>query len=132
MAGRVTARVAGTRIRRVRRFRDGRGTLLRDGEPVAAVEIAASSRSRRRGLLGRDGIDGAMLLTASASVHTVGMRFGLDVAYLAGDLRVISVVSMRPNRVGMVRPRARHVLEAERGAFARWGIRPGVHLAVSG
>ena len=113
-----------------RRFRDGRAVLLRDGVPVAGLEIAASYRARRRGLLGRDGIEGAILLTPASAVHTVRMRFGIDVAYLTRDLRVISVVSMDRNRVGMVRVRARHVLEAEAGAFARWGVRPGAQLAV--
>lgn len=113
------------------RFRDGRATLTCDGEPAAPLEIAASYRARTRGLLGRDGVEGAILLTPSTSVHTVRMRFGIDVAYLDRALRVISVVQMRPNRVGMVRPRARHVLEAEWGAFARWGIRPGAQLGIA-
>lgn len=104
--------------------------LLRDGDAVGPVEVAASYRARARGLLGRDGIEGAILLTPSSAVHTLGMRFEIDVAYLTGDMRVISVVRMRRNRIGMIRPRARHVLEAERGVFRSWGIRPGSRLSV--
>ncbi|MQA85141.1 MAG: DUF192 domain-containing protein [Streptosporangiales bacterium] len=114
-----------------RRFRDGRAVLLCEGKPVAPVEIAASYRARTRGLLGRDGIEGAILLTPSASVHTMRMRFPIDVAYLGRDLRVLSVVQMRPNRLGMLRFRARHVLEAEWGALAEWGVRPGVQLGIA-
>ncbi|MFE1575611.1 DUF192 domain-containing protein [Streptomyces fradiae] len=95
------------------------------------LEIAASYRTRARGLLGRDGIDGAMLLTPCGSVHTFRMRFAIDVAYLDRDLRVLAVVpGMRPGRLGLPRPRARHVLEARAGAMARWGVRPGVRLVV--
>ncbi|OEJ94611.1 DUF192 domain-containing protein [Streptomyces thermolilacinus] len=121
-------------------WRDGTGTLrVGDGEaggpgafPVEVpVEIAASYRTRARGLLGRDGIDGAMLLTPCGSVHTFRMRFAIDVAYLDRRLRVIAVVpGMRPGRLGLPRPRARHVLEAEAGALERWGVRPGVRLVV--
>ncbi|KNB51698.1 DUF192 domain-containing protein [Streptomyces caatingaensis] len=94
------------------------------------VEIAASYRARTRGLLGRDGIDGALLLTPAGSVHTFGMRFPIDVAYLDRDLTVLAVRTMAPHRLGAPRLRARHVLEAAAGAMARWGLRPGVRLRV--
>ncbi|MER5311446.1 DUF192 domain-containing protein [Streptomyces sp. NPDC002773] len=94
------------------------------------LEVAASYRARRRGLLGRDGIKGALLITPTNSVHTFGMRFAIDVAYLDRSFRVLSVVTMRPGRLGMVRPRGRHVLEAEAGAMAAWGLRPGTRVSV--
>ncbi|MFC5804438.1 DUF192 domain-containing protein [Streptomyces formicae] len=114
-------------------WRDGKGVLRIPGNGDAvAVEllIAASYRSRTRGLLGRDGVDGAIMLTPCNSVHTFRMRFAIDVAYLDKALRVIDVRTMRPGRLGMLRLRARHVLEAEAGAMERWGLRPGVRLAI--
>ncbi|MCP9944780.1 DUF192 domain-containing protein [Streptomyces somaliensis] len=113
-------------------WRNGTGTLrIGDGGAAVPVEIAASYRTRARGLLGRDGIDGAMLLTPCGSVHTFRMRFAIDVAYLDRDLTVLAVVpGMRPGRLGLPRPRARHVLEAEAGAMERWGVRPGLRLLV--
>ncbi|MFG2310808.1 DUF192 domain-containing protein [Streptomyces sp. NPDC048566] len=98
-------------------------------EPVP-LERAVTSRARRRGLLGRDGIDGALLLAPARSVHTLGMRFPIDVAYLDRASRVLAVRTMRPGRVGLPRPRARAVLEAEAGAMARWGLRRGVRVTV--
>jgi uncharacterized membrane protein (UPF0127 family) len=89
------------------------------------VEVASTRRARRRGLLGRDGIDGALLLTPARSVHTVGMRFDLDVAYLSRDGVVLEVARMVRNRVGRPRWRARAVLEAEAGGFERWGLGVG-------
>ncbi|MFJ8359033.1 DUF192 domain-containing protein [Streptomyces sp. NPDC093984] len=94
------------------------------------LEVARSTRARRRGLLGRDGIDGALLLSPASAVHTLGMRFSIDVAYLDRTLRVMAVRTMPPGRIGLPRPRARHVLEAEAGAMERWGIRPGVRVGV--
>ncbi|MFB7824048.1 DUF192 domain-containing protein [Streptomyces hydrogenans] len=111
--------------------RDGTGTLTVPEGATVPVEVAASYRARRRGLLGRDGIAGALLLTPANSVHTFGMRFPIDVAYLDLRLRVLAVVTMRPGRLGLPRPRARHVLEAEAGAMAGWGLRPGVVVTVA-
>ncbi|MFG2648991.1 DUF192 domain-containing protein [Streptomyces sp. NPDC048436] len=94
------------------------------------LEMADSARARRRGLLGRDGVRGALLLSPASSVHTVGMRFAIDVAYLDRELRVLCVRTMRPGRIGRPRPRARHVLEAEAGAMERWGVRRGARVEV--
>jgi uncharacterized membrane protein (UPF0127 family) len=101
------------------------------GSPRVPLEIAASRRERRRGLLGRDGIEGALLLSPARAVHTVGMRFAVDVAYLDRGMRVRAVRRMRPGRVGLARPWVRHVLEAEAGALAGWGVRPGVTVVVA-
>lgn len=114
-----------------RSWRDGTGTLGVPGSATVGLEVAASYRARRRGLLARDGIAGAMLLTPANSVHTLGMRFPIDVAYLDRRLRVLSVVTMRPGRLGLPRPRARHVLEAEAGAMAQWGVRAGTRLTLT-
>jgi len=111
-------------------FRDGHATLLCDGRPVAPVRILASRAARYRGLLGRDGLDGAVLLAKTNGVHTMGMRFAIDVAYLSRDLRVVAVVPMRPNRWGRNRLTARHTLEAEHGRLAEWGVRVGTRLSL--
>lgn len=95
------------------------------------LEIAASYRARTRGLLGRDGVEGALLLTPAGSVHTFRMRFAIDVAYLDRHMNVLAVRTMAPGRLGLPRLRARHVLEAEAGAMARWGLRPGVRVEIS-
>ncbi|MGW7103781.1 DUF192 domain-containing protein [Streptomyces sp. NPDC054838] len=98
--------------------------------PEVPLEIAASYRARTRGLLGRDGVTGALLLTPAASVHTFRMRFPIDVAHLDRDLTVIAVTTMPPGRLGLPRLRARHVLEAAAGAMAAWGLRPGTRVEV--
>lgn len=104
--------------------------LLRDGEVIAALEVADTRRSRRKGLLRRDGIEGAMLLRPARSVHTFGMRFPIDVAFCDRDLVVLAVCAMGRHRLGRPRLRAHSVLEAERGAFERWGLRPGDRLEI--
>ena len=102
--------------------------LLRDGDVLASLEVAEERRTRRKGLLGRDGIDGALLLVPARSVHSVGMRFPIDVAWLDGELTVLRTTRLARNR--MTRPvlRAHAVLEAEAGAFARWDLQVGDQL----
>ncbi|MEV0178124.1 DUF192 domain-containing protein [Streptomyces sp. NPDC050625] len=116
------------------RWRDGRGRLVVRGGGSAAValplELATSYRARTKGLLGRDSVDGAMLLSPANGVHTFRMRIPIDVAYLDRDLTVIAVRTMRPGRLGLPRLRSRHVLEAEAGVMAGWGVRVGVRVAV--
>jgi uncharacterized protein len=106
--------------------------LLRAGEVLASLEVADPRHARSRGLLGRDGIDGALLLRPCRSVHTLGMRFPIDVAFCDEELRVLRVVTMPRNRLSRLVWRSRAVIEAEAGAFGRWGLRPGDQLEVKG
>jgi uncharacterized membrane protein (UPF0127 family) len=104
--------------------------LLRDGEVLAALEVAATRATRRRGLLGRDDIEGALLLRPARSVHTIGMRFPIDVAFCGRDLTVLQMCRMARHRVGRPRLRAHCVLEAAAGSFARWNLACGDRLEV--
>ncbi|MGK3937501.1 DUF192 domain-containing protein [Streptomyces caeruleatus] len=119
------------------RWLDGRGELIVHGEGDGArdgfavpLEMATSYRARTKGLLGRDSVDGALLLSPAGSVHTFRMRFPIDVAYLDRGLRVIAVRTMRPGRLGLPRLRSRHVLEAGAGVMEGWGVRVGVRVQV--
>lgn len=104
--------------------------LLRDGDVLASLEIARSRSERRRGLSGRRSITGALLLERTRWVHTAGMRFAIDVAFLDSEGVVLKAVTMRPHRVGAPVLSARSVVEAEAGAFARWGLHLGDRLEV--
>ncbi len=106
--------------------------LLRDGEVLAALEVADSFNARLRGLLGRDGVDGALLIHKAKSVHTMGMRFPIDVAFCSEDMVVLSTLCLRRHRVCRPRLKASCVIEAEAGAFERWRLRPGDQLEVKG
>ena len=104
--------------------------MVRDGEVLATLETASSFSARLRGLLGRDGIDGALLLRPARSVHTLGMRFPIDVAFCDSNMVVIDTVTMKRHRLGRPRVRAHCVIEAAEGAFDRWRLRPGDQLEV--
>ena len=104
--------------------------LVRDGEVLASVEVADRFKARLRGLLGRDGLDGALLLRPAKSVHTFGMRFPIDVAFLDETMTVVDTRTLRPHRLTRTRWKARSVVEAEAGAFERWSLRVGDQLEV--
>ena len=106
------------------------GWLVAQDHVLATLEIADTWQTRLRGVLGRESIDGALLIRPAFSVHTIGVKVELDVAYCDGDLRVIDIVTMRPNRVGKPRMRSRQVIEAPRGSFERWGVHIGDQLEV--
>jgi uncharacterized protein len=99
--------------------------LVRDGDVLAAAEIAATARARRRGLLGRDGYEGAFVLRPCRNVHTARMRFPIDVAFCDSEGVVLRTVSLVPWRVSPIVRRAAFVIEAEAGAFERWRLREG-------
>jgi uncharacterized membrane protein (UPF0127 family) len=96
-----------------------------DDRVLASCEVADSRRARRAGLLGRDHLDGALVLEPCRWVHTVGMRFPVDVAFIAGDGTVVKTMQMQRRRIGVPVWRSSVVVEAEAGAFSRWGLRVG-------
>ena len=75
-----------------------------------------------RGCSGRTASRARCCSCPARSVHSLGMRFPIDVAWLDADLTVLRTVRLARNR--MTRPvlRAHGVLEAEAGSFARWSL----------
>ena len=85
-----------------------------------------------RGLLGRRELPGGegILLRPAGSVHTLFMRFAIDVVFLDHDLTVVGVVpGLRPWRASGRRG-AKAALELAAGEAARRGIARGDRLAL--
>jgi uncharacterized protein len=106
--------------------------LVRDGKVLATLEVQTSWRGRSRGLLGRDGIDGAILLRPARAVHTLRMRFPIDVAFCDRRLVVVRIVTLGPNRVTRPVLRAHSVIECEAGMLGKWDVGPGTRLEARG
>ena len=95
-------------------------SLQVDGVEVAPVEVASTRRARSRGLLGRDGVAGALWLPRTRSVHTIGMRFALDLLWLDAAGAVVRVDrDVAPRRLRTC-VRARAVVEAAAGEGDRF------------
>ncbi len=104
--------------------------LVRDGRVLASLEIPSNRRGKAKGLLGRDDFDGAILLRGARSVHTIGMKFDLDIALLDEQNVVIKTLRLHRNRVSAPIVRARAVLEAAAGAFGDWELKIGDELEI--
>lgn len=87
------------------------------------VEVPRTARERMRGLLGRRGLAAfsGMLFLRCRGIHTVRMRFGLDVVFLDQSMCAIDVRLVPPGRWSVRCAGAAHVLEVAAGS----GLRPG-------
>jgi len=104
--------------------------LLRGGDVLASIEIARTPRARAFGLIGKRDLEGGLLLEPCRAVHTIGVRFPIDVAYLDGARVVIAMSRLGRNRLGFPRRATRSILEAQSGAFERWGLNLGDELEI--
>lgn len=99
------------------------------------VRTAGTLLSRLVGLLGTAGIgDGEGLwIVPCRCVHTLGMRFPIDVAFLDARGVVVGILpGLPPNRVGRRFRGARGALELRSGILFATGTVPGDRLEFEG
>jgi uncharacterized membrane protein (UPF0127 family) len=99
---------------------------------IARVRVAKSLWSRFWGLMGRRPLRPreGILIDPCSSVHTMFMRFPIDLVFLDGEDRVIkTVAALKPYRIAVGRG-SRRVLEIEAGGVDRAGIRVGDRLLI--
>jgi uncharacterized membrane protein (UPF0127 family) len=105
----------------------------RTHEVVAShVEIANTRRTRRQGLLGRDGMpsSSALVIVPCFAVHTAFMRFSIDVIFMGGDGRVVRIVrDLKPWQLAMAIG-ARSVIELPAGGLRDSGVTVGDRLLI--
>ena len=92
------------------------------------LEWAGTSETRRRGLLGRDTFSpgAGLYLVPCPWVHTFGMRFPIDLAFLAPDGRVLSIrENLSPNRLSRLVVKAEGVLELPSFTISSTGTKVG-------
>jgi uncharacterized membrane protein (UPF0127 family) len=105
--------------------------------PVVAerLEVASTSLTRMVGLLGRKGLDpdAGLWIKPSSGVHTLGMRFTIDVVGLDRDNRVIKLWrNLVPNRLTTVHWRMKSVIELPAGQIEASEIHVGDRLEIAG
>lgn len=113
----------------------GAQALWIDGRDVplaTTVETAFDAASRKKGLLGRDGLaEGAALVIAPCSgVHTFAMRFPIDVIFVRRDGRVVKVRRAMPAGRMSASLGAFATVEMSAGAADRAGLQVGDRLVV--
>ena len=106
--------------------------MVHDGRVLASLERADSLRDRAVGLLGRRELEGALLITGTKGVHTLGMKFPIDVAFCDEDMRIIRIVTLSKHRVSKFERSAACVIETEAGRFRHWKVEAGDQLEIRG
>jgi len=108
----------------------------KEGVALASkVTVAATFKARFVGLLSRAWLDDdeGLWLEPGGSVHTLGMRFAIDVLFLGADLKVLKVAPrLAPGRLALA-PRGTHyVLELPADQARRRGVNVGTELVAGG
>jgi uncharacterized protein len=107
--------------------------LGNNGNLIARARVATSMWSRFWGLMGRRSLPGqeGLLIDPCNSVHTMFMRFPIDVVFLDRGDRVIKVAAeLKPYRAALCRG-SRRVLECGAGTAQVAGIRIGDQLRIT-
>jgi uncharacterized membrane protein (UPF0127 family) len=106
-----------------------RGTVIGD-----RIKVANTSFSRMVGLLGKPGLNigEGLWISPCSGVHTVGMRFTIDVIGLDKDLKVVKIWSrLDPFRVTSVSLKIRSVIELGAGRIDECMVEIGDTLRVT-
>jgi uncharacterized protein len=96
------------------------------------VEVAGTSETRRRGLLGRTALEAGtgLWLVPCEWVHMFGMKFPIDVVVLDKKDVVVGVQeALRPGRIGKLFWRAHSTLELPVGTIRASGTAKGDRIA---
>jgi hypothetical protein len=105
------------------------GTIL-----IANLTVADSLLARMRGLLGRAHLESGrgLLITRCNAIHTVGMQFPIDAAFLNRTCRITRIYrNVGPMRIVRGGRGASMVLEVQTG-WLDWGrVREGETLVLS-
>lgn len=98
------------------------------------IRIAETSLSRMVGLLGQRSLDegAGLLIYPTQSIHTVAMRFAIDVIFVDRNWRVLYMrPEMPPFRMTGIYWKARCAIELPAGVIARSSTVVGDQLSVS-
>ena len=102
-----------------------RGVVL-----ATQIEVAGTSETRRRGLLGRERLDagGALVIAPSQGIHTFGMRFEIDVVAVNRDGVVVKIRTRVPPRRIVIALSAFAIIELPAGSASAASLRIGDRL----
>lgn len=107
---------------------------LTRGTMVAGKATAAdTSATRRKGLLGKASLEPGegLWITPCEAVHTIGMRFRIDVLFLSRDKKVLKIRHAMPSWRLAGCLQAHSVLELPAGAAQTTGTQPGDRLEIT-
>jgi uncharacterized protein len=96
--------------------------------------VAAQPWARLRGLIGRPSLceSEGLLLLGTKAIHTMGMRFAIDVVFLDEDGRALHLLhAFKPSQISPLVVRSAMVLELPAGTLDRTKTKVGDWIEVS-
>jgi len=112
----------------VKIFNTTRDSVLGD-----RISVAETSLSRMVGLLGKSGLEPGtgLLIIPSQAIHTIAMKFPIDVLFVDRKWRVVHAhPAMPPFRLSAIYFRARCVIELPVGVITETSTKVGDQLSV--
>lgn len=97
------------------------------------ARFAMTHLERARGLMGRQSVETgeALVIPRCRQVHTFGMRFAIDVAFVDRRCRVLKIYrGLRPRRMSSLAARASLAIEFPAGTLELTGTLPGHTLLI--
>jgi uncharacterized membrane protein (UPF0127 family) len=99
--------------------------LVSGGHVLCSARLASNRVQRRKGLRGTDSASEPLVIERCRWVHSIGMSYPIDVAFLDANNSVVAIHHLPPWRVDRPVKNAVRVIEAHAGSFARWPLRVG-------
>ena len=99
---------------------------------IASVNIASARVDKRRGLKAFEDASIPLVIQSCNWVHSIGMKFPIDVVYLDENDVIIDIAPLKQNRIALPRRRAVRVVETAPGAFRHWGLTMGDRIEFRG
>jgi len=100
---------------------------------VEQGEVANTAWTRLKGLIGHPPLQSGegLLIQPCRGVHTLGMRFPIDVLYVDKSGQIVRAVEqLAPGHIGPIVLNASYVLELPAGTIAQSGTKAGDHIAI--
>lgn len=94
--------------------------LSKENKLLDNVKIADSFSTRLKGLLGKSGLEPGegLVIKPCNSIHTFGMKFPIDVAFVDKDNMVVHIMDNIPKgKMSPIIKGAKYVIEARAGEF---------------
>jgi uncharacterized membrane protein (UPF0127 family) len=99
--------------------------LVSGGHVLCSAKLASQRHHRRQGLRGTHADHEPLVIDRCRWVHSLGMKYPLDIAFLDAENNVIEIRHLPPWRIDRPVRNATRVLEAHAGSFERWSLRVG-------
>lgn len=104
------------------------GDVIADNAGQADTTLA-----RMKGLLGRSGMEPgeALVITPCVSIHTIGMRFPIDVVFFDASYKAVKALKhIKPNRLTTLYMSAKGVIELPAGTLDRSPVNEGDEIEI--